>query len=232
MQCSFHHLARVNRAGVDGAEKQLLISEDTALLVQNSTANRSDSRPTSLPANNLAATAGFSMPAFAEHLPTQSRALSRTSRARDTVVAGCFSDVQIHGASSRKKETHPAPGDGCVPVGLTKQNSCYPLAIQDRGARHDRLPNRPPRTRPTSITGSSRWPAPTASASPPPVIRALAADLARVGIDIRQIRTRTQALAALELSSEQALDQLAAYATADPKLGAILAPLFEEDCPT
>ncbi|MDS4068111.1 MAG: hypothetical protein RKO24_00650 [Candidatus Competibacter sp.] len=62
--------------------------------------------------------------------------------------------------------------------------------------------------------------------------RALAADLARVGIDIRQIRTRTQALAALELSSEQALDQLAAYATADPKLGAILAPLFEEDCPT
>ena len=60
----------------------------------------------------------------------------------------------------------------------------------------------------------------------------LAADLRRVGIDIRQIRTRTQALAALELSSEQALDQLAAYATADPKLGAILAPLFEEDCPT
>ena len=61
--------------------------------------------------------------------------------------------------------------------------------------------------------------------------QALAADLARAGIDIRQIRTRTQARAALDRSFEHSLDQLAAYAAADPKLGAILAPLFEEEPP-
>ena len=57
----------------------------------------------------------------------------------------------------------------------------------------------------------------------------LAADLRRVGIDIRQIRTRAQARAALELSSAESMNRLASFLGEHPLLDAILAPLFQED---
>lgn len=59
--------------------------------------------------------------------------------------------------------------------------------------------------------------------------QALAADLARAGIDIRQIRTRTQARAALDRSFENTIERLASFRGEHPLLDAILAPLFEED---
>jgi len=56
----------------------------------------------------------------------------------------------------------------------------------------------------------------------------LAADLAKVGIDIRQIRTRTQARAALDRSCADAIEQLASFRGEHPLLDAILAPLFKD----
>ena len=58
--------------------------------------------------------------------------------------------------------------------------------------------------------------------------QALAADLARAGIDIRQIRTRTQARAALDRSCADAIEQMASFRGEHPLLDAILAPLFKD----
>lgn len=56
---------------------------------------------------------------------------------------------------------------------------------------------------------------------------ALAADLAKAGIDIRRIRTRRQAQAALDVLSERTMEELASFLGEDPVLDAILASLFE-----
>jgi len=56
----------------------------------------------------------------------------------------------------------------------------------------------------------------------------LAADMALAGIDIRRIRTRTQALAALERVSDHRMARLASFRGQHPLLDAILAPLFED----
>lgn len=56
----------------------------------------------------------------------------------------------------------------------------------------------------------------------------LAVDMARAGIDIRQIRTKPQALAALERVSGQRMARLASCRGQHPLLDAILAPLFED----
>ena len=57
---------------------------------------------------------------------------------------------------------------------------------------------------------------------------ALAEDLAKAGIDIRTLRTKAQALAALEVLSEQSMARLASFRGQHPLLDEILAPLFDE----
>ncbi len=57
---------------------------------------------------------------------------------------------------------------------------------------------------------------------------ALAVDLAKAGIDIRQVRTKAQGLAAIEALSEQSMDRLASLRGQHPLLDAILAPLFDD----
>lgn len=128
--------------------------------------------------------------------------------------------------SFKKKGDTPRPDrGGGIPGGVANQNVMLG-SLQDLKRGTDMTPSNQPLS-----TDQRRWfIADTASDR----IRftaaghqALAADLAKVGIDIRQIRTRAQARAALDVLSQNHLEQLAAYAAADPKLGAILAPLFD-----
>lgn len=60
---------------------------------------------------------------------------------------------------------------------------------------------------------------------------ALAAELARAGIDLRQLRTRRQALGALEVLSARSTDRLASFRGQHPLLDEILAPLFADPTP-